>query len=114
VGLTHETGVDKYQIIHIEQGRGEGRVSTHLKLAQALGVSLDEYFGFGMFQPIPKERNRFVQSRSSATVETLAPLPGSPLSIKRIHLAPWCSPNIATSPLAKQDWKTSRGISTGW
>lgn len=88
VALAHESGVDSLAIIHIEQGRGEGRPSAHLKLAEALGVSLDEYFGYGTFRPVTGEGDRVTHSGPSGAVEELRSLPRSPLSVKRIHLAP--------------------------
>ena len=87
VDLAHDAGVPLEKIGRIERGDGEGKPSTHLRLAEALGVSLDEYFGRGLAEASKKEPER-ITSDSSATVEQLASLPGVEMSIKRIHLLP--------------------------
>ncbi len=85
VGLARVSGVSQDKIIHIEIGKGEGKPSTHLKLAKGLGVSLDEYFGFTALEPVSKEPETILAD-STVMVDQLAPLPGSEITIKRVIL----------------------------
>ena len=86
--LARETGVPASKIHYIELKRGEGAPSTHIKLAQALGVSLDEYFGFPTLEPISIKGPEIIKSDPEVTVEQLPPIPRSELSVKRIRVAP--------------------------
>lgn len=88
VGLAHDAGVKMDKIIYIERGVGEGQLSTHLKLAKALGVSLDEYLGFPSLRPVTGKKPEVILSDSNVTVEQLASVPGSAISVKRILLNP--------------------------
>lgn len=82
--LAHESGVPANSIIYIELGRGEGLPSTNLKLAKTLEVSLDEYFG--VLKPYEAKEPEIILSKPHFTVEQISPLPGSELSLKRVHL----------------------------
>jgi len=86
VALARASGISQDKIIHIEIGKGEGKPSTHLKLAKALGISLDEYFGFTTLEPKTQEPE-VLTSDSTVTIEQLAPLPDSEISIKRVVLS---------------------------
>lgn len=88
VGLAHETGLPPDKIHYIELKRGEGAPSTHIKLARALEVSLDEYFGFPTLEPVSGKGPEVIKSDPAITVEELPPLSRSELNVKRIHLAP--------------------------
>ena len=85
VALARASGISQDKIIHIEIGKGEGKPSTHLKLAKALGVSLDEYFGFTTLEPTSTEPETILAD-STVTVDQLAPLPGTEITIKRVIL----------------------------
>ena len=86
--LARDTGIPASKIHYIELKRGEGAPSTHIKLAQALGVSLDEYFGFPTLEPISTKEPEIIKSDPEVTVEQLPPIPRSELNVKRIRVAP--------------------------
>ncbi len=88
VDLARETGVPANKIHYIELKRGEGAPSTHIKLAQALGVSLDEYFSFPTLEPVSGKGPEVIKSDPEVTVEVLPPIPRSGLNVKRIRIAP--------------------------
>ena len=71
VDLARETGVPASKIHYIELKRGEGAPSTHIKLAQALGVSLDEYFGFPTLEPISIKSPEIIKSDPEVPLELL-------------------------------------------
>lgn len=87
VSLAHEAGVAQDKILYIETKRGEGQPLTHIKLAKALGVSMDEYFGFPTLEPVSANEPELVASDPGVTVEQLAPMPGSAVTVKRIQVA---------------------------
>ncbi len=86
--LAREAGVRQDQILYIELKRGEGAPSTHIKLARALEVSLDEYFGFPTLEPVSVKGPEVIKSDPAVTIEELPPLRRSELRVKRIHVAP--------------------------
>lgn len=88
VGLAHETGIPADKIHYIELKRGEGAPSTHIRLARALDVSLDEYFGFPSLEPVSGKGPEVIKSDPAVTVEQLPPLARSELNVKRVLLAP--------------------------
>ncbi len=69
--LSKKSGVPLFKIGYIERRMGEGDTSVHLKLAKALGVSLDEYFGLHPEEPLIHKEPVRVESRSGLIVEEL-------------------------------------------
>jgi len=87
VGLAHDAGLHPEHLRSIESGRVTGHVSIHMRLAKALGVSLDEYFGFGAVDLLTGG-GEILKSDPHLTVEKLASPQDAGLRVHRIQIGP--------------------------